>query len=434
MFKELRNKFIILNMSIITIVMFVSFVTIYLVTYNSIQSESKKKLEPTPTIANALTNMAIEEQDDLETKVLVKGFSVSDSPIFNIEVDENGNIISVTSFFEMPESSYEKAKELAWNEKQDYSTIESEGRKWMYVVRQPVNNQVVYKNGIRTTVSIKNGTYQIVFLDITDSLKGLFSLFITLLIVGLVMLFIIMGISIYFANRAVKPIKEAWNKQKQFIADASHEIKTPLAVINANADALISNEEKTVKSQKKWLNNIKSEINRMGKLASDLLYLAKTEDMEENIIMNVFDISNIVNEVILSMEAVAFEKEIKLHYKIEPNLSFKGDIEKIKRAVIILLDNAIKYTDKQGDIDINLKKVKNQIIFTIKNTGEGIKKDELTKIFDRFYRADKSRNSESGSYGLGLPIAKSIIEKSGGKIYAISTENESTTLIFTLKV
>ena len=287
---------------------------------------------------------------------------------------------------------------------------------------------VIQKNGEQQVVS---GDVQLAFLDITDSSKTLTQLLITFVLVGIAMLFILFGVSSYFANHSIRPIEDNWDKQKQFVADASHELKTPLAIISANTDALLANGEETVNSQKKWIDYIQSEARRMGKLVNDMLYLAKVEDTYED--QMPFDLSNAVVDVIASVEALVFEKGIHLTQTIEPSLIVKGDSEKIKQAFLILLDNATKYTPKYGWVDISLKRSRNLAVCSVQNSGEGIPPDKLPRVFDRFYRSDPSRSQETGGYGLGLSIARTIVERSGGSISAESTER-SNTFTFMLKI
>ena len=245
------------------------------------------------------------------------------------------------------------------------------------------------------------------------------------------MLGVIYLISIYFAKRAIKGIEEAWDKQKQFVADASHEFKTPIAVINANADALLLEEKR---KNKKWIEYIKAETNRMNRLVTDLLYLATTENMDIEFESVPFNISEIVNNIILSMEAVIYEKKLVLNQNIEEDLYFKGDASKIEQIMIILIDNAIKYTDEAGKIKIDLKRNNKTIEFSVENTGVGIEKENLSKVFDRFYRKDTARTGTDNSYGLGLPIAKAVVERMGGKITVDSTPNKRTKFTIILKV
>lgn len=342
-------------------------------------------------------------------------------------MDEDGDILNIASIFDLPYEAYENAAEIAWNNKND-GTLTIESREWQYAVNQRSSTNVNEENG----QEISNNDYQIVFLDITQSNKTLFELFITLLIVGLAMLFVIFFISLYFANRAIRPISETWERQKQFIADASHELKTPLSIITANYDALLANQEETIKSQLKWFDYMKIGTDRMTKLINELLTLAKIGETNKGIQKSTFNISETTRDTVSAMEAAAVKKGIKLSLAIEPDIMIKGSPESIKQVVEILFDNAVKYVNNNGEIDISLIRSKRHVSFSITNSGEGIAYQDLPKVFDRFYRTDPSRASENNGYGLGLSIAKSIIESAGGRISVSSVEKEYTTFSFTI--
>ncbi|MCL5996196.1 MAG: HAMP domain-containing histidine kinase [Chloroflexi bacterium] len=429
MFTKLRNQFLILNMSITSMVMIAAFATIYFITYGSIHSEIQKRLNSRSAVQITTEGTDLPDDREKEATMYTAQNTALDAPLsFDIEVDADGKILRINSIMDMPDEAYYKAAEIAWNNKNN-STITIEGKQWQYAITQMTTN-VIQRNGQQYTV-VEN-KYQIMFLDVTESNKTLFELLTTLLTVGLITLFAIFIISLYFANRAIKPIAETWEKQRQFVADASHELKTPLSIINANYDALLASQEETIKSQLKWLGYIRIGTDRMTKLINDLLSLAKLEDENLETRNTPFDMSNAINDVMLSMEAVVIEKGIRLSHSIEPNIIVKGDAERVKQVVTILFDNAIKYSNENGRIDISLIKSKRQVIYSIKNSGKGIAKQDLPKVFDRFYRADPSRAQEIGGYGLGLSIAKSIIDKLGGEIHVTSVENECTTFTFTL--
>ncbi len=421
-------------MSIISFVMISAFTVVYLSTYNNIQEENHRKLRGLPiapanisvTLAN--DNSAINIKPE---KLFIEAIPFDYSPSFTIRVNKNGDILNINSIIDIPSETYIKAFELAKSNKKDISIITLGEKKWLYD-KTSLNNPIVVKEIWQKNSINADSIYQVVFLDVTESANTLRELLMTLIFVAIIMLFIIFIISLYFANRAIKPISIVWYKQKQFVADASHELKTPISIINANSDALLSNMNETIESQKKWIDYIKIETDRMGKLVSDLLYLAKAEDADIKLQTCIFDISRAVEDVILSMEAIIFEKGITLSHEIEQNVIIKGDEEKIKQLVMILFDNAVKYTNEKGSIDIMLKKTKHQVMFSIKNSGEGIQKKDLSKVFDRFYRANQARTYENGSYGLGLSIAKAIVESMGGKINVESIENKNTTFTFVL--
>ena len=217
-----------------------------------------------------------------------------------------------------------------------------------------------------------------------------------------------------------KPVAESFDKQKQFIADASHELKTPLAVIIASADALESNPNET-----KWLSNIKSESDRMNKLIADLLDLAKSEATDDTSSFTVGSLSKTVEMSTLTFEGVMFEKGIALEDEIQDGIALNMNPYKIKQLMSILLDNAVKHSKAGGAVQVALKEDKD-IVLTVTNQGEGIPQGEEEKIFERFYRADEARNRNENRYGLGLAIAKNICQSHNADITAKS-ENGYTT-------
>ena len=213
------------------------------------------------------------------------------------------------------------------------------------------------------------------------------------------------------AEFMVKPVKETFEKQKQFISDASHELKTPLAVVEANADVL----ENEIGANK-WLKYIQNEVQSMDKLVNELLLLAKIENVDILQEKNVFDLSK-ETEIIVSMfESMAYEKEVVLSTEIKENIMLNGSKEDIEHILSTLLDNAIKHTEKDNKVIASLNSEKNTIIIQVKNQGKEIPKEERENIFERFYRIDKSRNRKEKRYGLGLAIAKGIVEKYDGHI------------------
>jgi signal transduction histidine kinase len=384
--------------------MLLAFSSIYLITYKNVHADIRMELsrmsefkhnKPAPGPGEPLPGFDNEPPQER---------SVS----FTIVTDSKWNITLISSIFDMDEDFYENAKKAAISKNTATGSFKLDGNNWAYIVKP-------YDSG-----------YRLVFLDITPQQGILTNLVYTFLVVAAVMLIIIFFISRFFANKAIKPVKEAFDKQKQFIADASHELKTPLTVINTNVDVLLSNGNDNINSQSKWLYYIKSEVERMSKLTTDLLYLAQLDYSDAKMTFSDFDLSKTVENVIMAMEAVIFENNILLEYDVEPHLSIHGNSEQIRQAVMILVDNAIKYVNSKGMVSIVLKKNNNNIILSVTNTGEGIPEEQIGKIFDRFYRTDKSRSRKIGGYGLGLAIAKSIIEQHRGKISAKNISNGGT--------
>ena len=238
-------------------------------------------------------------------------------------------------------------------------------------------------------------------------------------------LFILLEVIVYLVstvltNWIIKPVISSFEKQKEFIADASHELKTPLSVIIASSEALEEN-----LNEVKWLNNIKSEANRMNILIKNLLELASFEK-KETYVLKEDNLSKVVELAVLTFDAKAYESDIKLESNIDENIKFNFDTYSINELVEILLDNALKHADKKSTIIVNLKEQGNNILLSVTDTGDVIPKGEEEKIFERFYRLDKSRSRKENRYGLGLAIAKNIVVNHNGKISAESVGMATT--------
>ncbi len=267
----------------------------------------------------------------------------------------------------------------------------------------------VYNNGKYLTIidnsSIQNSLYNYLLISL--------SLFV--LLEAIVYL-----VSTVLTNWIIKPVISSFEKQKEFIADASHELKTPLSVIIASSEVLEDNPNEV-----KWLNNIKSEANRMNILIKNLLVLA-TFEKKETYILKEDNLSKVVELAVLTFDAKAYESDIKLESNIDENIKFNFDSYSINELVEILLDNALKHADKKSTIVVSLKEQGNNILLSVTDTGDVIPKGEEEKIFERFYRLDKSRSRKENRYGLGLAIAKNIVLNHNGKISAESVGKVTT--------
>ncbi len=249
-----------------------------------------------------------------------------------------------------------------------------------------------------------------------------------MLLINLVISLLLIGIGeiiIYIISKKItewitKPVLESFNREKEFVANASHELKTPLAVMMASIDCLDVN-----KKNEKWINNLKSESDRMSNLITRLLDLSKTEYLpKENFRKN--DISMIVEKRALTFESLAYEKNITIETNIASKINILCHKESIDELVSILIDNAINHAQEKSKIKINLTSDKSEIKLEVINKGEPISPDECEKIFERFYRNDKSHNRKSGRYGLGLAIAKNIVVSHNGNIRAYSQNGYTT--------
>ena len=225
-----------------------------------------------------------------------------------------------------------------------------------------------------------------------------------------------------------KPIKNTLEKQKQFVSDASHELKTPITIISANTDVITKTEDNA-----QWIDNIKSQTERLNTLVQDLLSLAKIDEGNFKLSHSTFNLSNAVLETVLPFDALAYEKGKTFITDIDENISLIGDEISVKKVVNILVDNAIKHSSGQNIIKISLKKESNKAILTVYNSGSNVPSNKANKIFERFYRGDGSRARASGGSGLGLAIAKSISDANKWKLHAHSVYGECMTITLTMK-
>ena len=270
------------------------------------------------------------------------------------------------------------------------------------------------------TYSFSKNRNSLIIIDNTTIKEKLFETLKTSILIFIISESIIIIVSRNLTKWIIKPVEESFNKQKQFVEDVSHELKTPLSVIIASSEAL-ENEPK----EEKWLRNIKSESERMNNLISNLLDMAKSESINTEQYSNQ-NLSKLIEMAVLTFESLVYEKNIKLEYKIEKDIFFKCNSSQINQLIGILMDNAIKHSFLNGEIKVNLKKIKNSIILTVANKGNEIPKNEQEKIFERFYRVDDSRNRNENRYGLGLAIAKNIVTNHNGKI-SVCCESGYTT-------
>lgn len=247
--------------------------------------------------------------------------------------------------------------------------------------------------------------------------RALSELLITLVITGVFTLASVYFLSRFMANRAVGVIEDAYTKQRQFIADASHELKTPITVISANADAAISDLEKP----SKWLTNIKTESGRMGRLVEGLLQLAQLDTSMEKSQHTTFELSKLVKDTVSGFLVLAANKNIKILHNIPKSIKLTSDSDKLQQILTILVDNAVKYTEPGGKVTIEHISQSDTATLSVSNTYPQIDADELDKFFERFYQGDSSHRA--GGHGLGLAIAKESAEHLGASLTARSTSS-----------
>ena len=262
----------------------------------------------------------------------------------------------------------------------------------------------------------------IIVVNTSSIVNNMRSLLLETLIIGIILEIIIYIFTKLITKWITKPATDAFKRQKDFIADASHELKTPLAVIMASADELKENN---------YVNNIKYEAERMKTLIASMLDLSKLESGVTKSTYKEENLSKIIERVSLTFEAVAFEKKCKIVTNIEDNVKFNCSKDEIERLISIIVDNAIKHSNDKAKININMFKDKHSIKIEVINSGDPITPGDEEKIFDRFYRGDKARSRKDNRYGLGLAIAKNIVINHNGVISASSSNGKTTfTILF----
>ena len=435
--KKLRNRFFVLILSVFLILIVGAFVVIYIGTYHTMQREIDTRLE-----RDMFYDGDIEMLDPL---------------LVHISLSETGEIAQINAMLDMPSDTLEQMLALVTERfpPMQFETIEygnddgirqvtgfamdadnmgsrsirAGGREWHYVSSAASFRSKIDENGniINTEIGAS-----LTFLDVTEYIQTLSSLVRTLLLLGLALLPLLIGISFFFSNRVVKPIALSWEKQKQFIADAAHELKTPITIMKSNLGIVMSNPDETVSDQMEWLDYIEAGANRMSKLASDLLSLANADSPDLGVQKESFGLSSAVSDLVCTMATKADEKGIEIITMIQPDVKIDSDREKLMQIITILLDNALKYSDANAAVHISLVRFHQRVSLSVTNGGRGMKETEIPNIFDRFYQAEPSRSSGNEGVGLGLAIAKALTDKLGGSLSVVSGENENTTFTLVL--
>lgn len=387
MVKKLRHKFVIITMLLMTSVFGTVFFADYL--YGKYWSEFD-----TLQTLNLFADCGIFYKEPYDK--FSSSLEHEEGNIYFILLDNKGMVIK-NSGTSSPNFSNETLSTILSNS--------SEKWKW--------------RSYIYTTRIYENGQTGIYIADMSEQHFSLKKSLGTICLIGVGFL-LLLAVSLYISKFVVEPAKNALEREKQFISDASHELKTPVAAISVNAQAING-----LSDDNRHVEYIISECRRMDRLIHKLLTLSFLEDgAKSNSLKTNFSLSKCCEEAALTMESLAFEKNIHFTYEIEHSVAFYGNEDEIKQLLSVLLDNAIKYTPKAGTICFSMIKKRGRIKITVFNTGSGISEKDLPHIFERFYSTEKSRTEKTDSFGLGLSIAKAITESYSGKIFVQSKYNE----------
>lgn len=272
-----------------------------------------------------------------------------------------------------------------------------------------------------------------IYLDCSRSLDNFRAFRNVSILVCLIGVTIISALIIFFSGKILRPVAESYEKQQRFITDAGHEIRTPLTIINADVSVLEM--EQPDDAPNEWLEDIRQQTRRLSTLTEELVYLTRMEEVQKTSVnMKRLNFSKIVGDVAHSFESRALVSEKKYNYDVSDDLFLRGDESALRKLVSILLDNAFKYSSDSGDIRLFFYRQGKNIFLTVSNSVDEIQKESIPHLFDRFYRADSSRNSETGGHGIGLSIARAVVRAHGGKIAAYTPDGNSLRITATFPV
>ncbi|MEG2118627.1 MAG: HAMP domain-containing sensor histidine kinase [Clostridia bacterium] len=411
MIKKLKKKFIFTVLSLITVLLFIMFSAFFAFMSNNIKNESIDVLNECVNSNNL--------QFDYKYDII---FGKSDEKyshynIFLLEYDSLNNVITTYGI--------------------DGNLSESQKENLISLVKSVKENNlpsgVIKENNLRYSMSKRLNITKIAFLDKTYEDDTIKNLLFNLIVIGSAGIAASFALTLIISKIAINPVEKSWKQQQQLVADVSHELKTPLSVINSNAEIIASHQDSTVAEESKWLEYIKTEVARMTSLINNMLYLAKSEESLSQVQKSNLNFSEIAMAAALPFESVCFEKKLELIIDIKPNLYVYGNAEMLKQLIVIFLDNACKYSYTQKQVVIRLYKDQDKINMSVLNFGDVISFEQASHLFERFYRGDASRSNTKSGYGLGLSIAKTILDFHSAKIFLKSTESGGTDFLCVFK-
>jgi len=409
MIKRLKRRFILLASISILALMTMLVGTINIINFSSVEKEADKTIDFLAELTDSLIVLSPQTGFPDREARLPSGMSPEvqyESRFFYVVLDTDGEVIySNTS--QIISVSEDEAKDYA---QKVYKSNSSRG----------------FKDSFRyLKQTYTNGT-KIVFLDCGRRLDTFYRFLAISVCIGLLGCGIVFLFFLLFAERIIRPISESYEKQKRFITDAGHEIKTPLTIISANTDLLECD-----LGENESLSDIRQQTTRLRELTNELVFLSKMEESENELQRVEFPISDLITETAQSFLAPIEAQSKTISLKIPPKLSYVGAPDSIRRLISILIDNAVKYSPPSGRISVSLTADNKMLTLTVSNTSsERLTQENISHLFERFYRSDSSRNSETGGHGIGLSIAEAVTEAHGGKISASYSEDN----IFTITV
>ncbi|MBR6967647.1 MAG: HAMP domain-containing histidine kinase [Ruminococcus sp.] len=397
MLKRLRIKFIAVIMSIVTVLFVVIFGLVLHLTMQNMERESVQMMR-TMSFRPPADGASMHKPDKKPDNIRL--------PFFTVDISRDGEITAYGGdYFDLTDKEMlEKLVDAVNDRKKETGILQEYGLRYL-------------KKDMGRIKSI-------VFADISSEKAMIKGLITNMVVIGLIGYAVFFLISLLLAKWVTKPVEKTWNEQKQFIADASHELKTPLTVIMTNAE-MMSDKSYSESDRDGFTKNILSTSKRMRGLVESLLELARLDNNRAQIKLAEVDLSKLTNDSILPFEPLFYENDMELSADIDRDIKVSGDRDKLRQVVNILLDNALKYSDPADKVTVKLKRHSSECILSVSGLGTPLTKEDCENIFKRFYRVDQARN-DGQSYGLGLSIADSIIKEHNGKIWAESENGYNT--------
>lgn len=402
MIRKLRRKFVLSNMLLVSIVLVLVFIAVCSVYHHMLRGETEQALRQ-------MTDMRAGEE---RRKPLLGGPmdkpAIDHVPAFAVLLDADGAVQSILGRenVAISDDTVTSAVGQALADGGEAGTLRGMALRFLRT-STPEGEKIAFADSSHERVGMRN----LILISLGTGILSMGAFFL---------------ISLFLARQTLEPVEQAWAQQRRFVADASHELKTPLTVILANLGVLLAHPDDPIREQRQWVDNSREEAVRMKGLVEDMLFLARSDADQTPMVSERVNLSDLLWSSLLSFEPVAFEQGVELHSNVEPDIFLQGASSQLQQLFAILLDNAVKYAGERGKVWVTLARQEGKCVLSVKNTGEPIPEESLAHVFDRFYRVDAARAREHGGYGLGLAIARSIAEGHGGRITAESSRAEGT--------